>query len=74
MDTALEDLNRAYWTYTVGDVAGAHTYSIPIGNPTYRGTGRGHAFNRQLVYQVQVGTLWSAQETADITITRIAIR
>jgi len=26
------------------------------------------------VYQVQVGTSWSAQETADITITRFAIR
>jgi hypothetical protein len=73
-EVALEDLNRAYWTYTVGAVAGAHTYSIPIGNPTSRGTGRGHAFNRQLVYQVQVGTSWSAQETADITITRFAIR
>jgi hypothetical protein len=73
-EVALEDLNRAYWTYTVGAVAGAHTYSIPIGNPTGFGTGRGHAFNRQLVYQVQVGTLWSSVETADITITRIAIR
>jgi hypothetical protein len=73
-EVALEDLNRAYWTYTVGAVAGAHTYSIPIGNPTGFGTGRGHAFNRQLVYQVQVGTLWSSVETADITIARFAIR
>jgi hypothetical protein len=73
-EVALLDMNDAYWMYTVGAVAGAHTYSIPIGNPTSRGTARGHAFNSQSVRLLRVETLWSAQETADITVTRIAIR
>ena len=73
-EVALLDMNDAYWMYTVGAVAGAHTYSIPIGYPTSRGTARGHAFNSQAVRLLRVETLWSAQETADITVTRIAIR
>jgi hypothetical protein len=73
-EVALDDVNRATCSYTVGVVAGAHTYSIPIGNPTSVGTGRGQAFNRRSVRFLRVETLWASQETADITITRIAIR
>jgi hypothetical protein len=73
-ELTLENMNRAWWTYVVGAVAGAHTYSIAIGNPTWVGTGAGHAFDRQSVYRLRVETLESALETADITITRIAIR
>jgi hypothetical protein len=67
-------MNGAWWTYVVSAVAGAHTYSIAIGNPTWVGTGAGHAFNRQSVYLLRVETLGSSVETADITITRVAIR
>jgi hypothetical protein len=73
-EVTLQDVNGAWWTYVVGAVTGAHTYSIAIGNPTWVGTGAGHAFNRQSVHLLRVETLGSAQETADITITRIAIR
>ena len=73
-EVALHDMNTAYWTYTVAAAAGAHTYSIPIENPTYSGTARGHTFDRKSVYLLGVETLWVYQETADITITRIAIR
>ena len=73
-EVALHDMNTAYWTYTVAAAAGAHTYSIPIGNPTYSGTARGHTFDRKSVHLLGVETLWVYQETADITITRIAIR
>ena len=73
-EATLENMNHAWWTYVVGAVAGAHTYSIAIGTPTWVGTGGGHAFDRQSVYRLRVETLGSALETADITITRVAIR
>jgi hypothetical protein len=73
-EVSLKDTNNAGCSYTVGAVAGAHTYSIPIANPTYVGTSGGRVFNRQSVHLLGVETLWSALETADITITRVAIR
>jgi hypothetical protein len=70
----LQGSNGAQRFYNIGVLPGAVTYSIPVASPASSMTGMGHTFDPRAVATFSIETSWTGTGTADITVTRIAIR